>query len=412
MDDWKNWEGRIIDQRFRLSDHLGGGSHSAVFLTNYDGAKAAIKLVPATDHTTPDWDRALRLDHPNLLRLLHTGRVNEDGKDVLYAVMEYADDDLSKVLPERALTAQETRDVLPPVLNALEYLHQRGLVHGHLKASNILATGDQIKLASDGISSSGQKSHDVKSVYDAPEIAATGYTAQSDIWALGVTLVEMLTQRAGNHPDYKKLPARLADVVRECLQADPQRRPPAAAIPAILSGQRLPEPKVSPAAQPEDRERKVAGSRRSVAILTGALLLGAIVIIGPRLIDSSPAPVAGVATAPTPAAAPPPAKLADAKGEVIDRILPKVESKAQRTIRGKLRVQVHVSVDEAGMVKEAKLESRGGSRYFSNQALGAARRWKFKPPVANGRNTPSDWNLTFEFTRSDIKATAQERQSS
>jgi TonB family protein len=410
MDDWKNWEGRTIDQRFRLSDYLGGDSHSAVFLTEYNGAKTAIKLVPAADHTTPDWDRALRLDHPNLLRLLHTGRVNEDGKDVLYAVMEYADDDLSKVLPERGLTAQETRDVLPPVLNALEYLHQRGLVHGHLKASNILATGDQIKLASDGIGRSGQKSQAPNSVYDAPEIAATGNTAQSDIWALGVTLVEMLTQRAGSQPDYKKLPARLADVVRECLQADPQRRPPAAAIPSILSGQRLPEPKVSPAAQPAVHERKVAGSRRSVAILTGALLLGAVVMIGPRLIDSSPAPVARVATAPTPAATPP-ARSADAKGEVIDRVLPEVESKAQRTIRGRLRVQVRVSVDESGMVKEAKLESRGGSRYFSNQALGASRRWKFKPPVANGRNTPSEWNLTFEFTRSDIRATAQERQS-
>src|SRR5579864_611524 len=46
---WKQWEGTIVDGKFRLEQFLGGSDHSAVFLTqpSEGGAKAAIKFVPA-----------------------------------------------------------------------------------------------------------------------------------------------------------------------------------------------------------------------------------------------------------------------------------------------------------------------------------------------------------------------------
>src|SRR5260370_6838854 len=69
---------------------------------------------------------------------------------VLYVVMEYADENLSLVLSSRPLTAAETREMLPPGLDALRYLHGKGFVHGHLKPANIMATGDQLKVSTDG----------------------------------------------------------------------------------------------------------------------------------------------------------------------------------------------------------------------------------------------------------------------
>jgi serine/threonine protein kinase len=65
--------------------------------------------------------------------------------------MEYAEENLSQFLPQRPLTPAEARDVLAPTLQGLAFLHGDGLVHGHVRPSNILAIDDQLKLSSDGV---------------------------------------------------------------------------------------------------------------------------------------------------------------------------------------------------------------------------------------------------------------------
>jgi eukaryotic-like serine/threonine-protein kinase len=198
----KQWEGQIVEGIFPLRQYLGGSDHSAVFLTEYGGdepQKAAIKLFPA-DPVTADlqlssWELAGQLSHPNLLRLFRSGRCRIDGNDLLYLVMEYAEEDLSQILPQRALTPEETRDMLCPVLDALEYLHGKGFVHGDLKPANILASGDQLKLSSDTISRVGeaQASSKRQGVYDPPEAISGMLAPAADVWSLGTTLVEVLT---------------------------------------------------------------------------------------------------------------------------------------------------------------------------------------------------------------------------
>jgi hypothetical protein len=97
----KQWEGQVVEGIFLLRQFLGGTDHSAVFLTDYNEGepqKAVIKLFPA-DPATADlqissWESAAQLSHPNLLRLLSGGRCKLQGNDLLYLVMEYAEEDL------------------------------------------------------------------------------------------------------------------------------------------------------------------------------------------------------------------------------------------------------------------------------------------------------------------------------
>src|SRR5260370_23533857 len=114
---------------------LGDRDHSAVLLTPRAGAKsprAAIKLIPArisADLQLSLWRRAAQLEHPNLLRLFDMGRCRLADTELLYVVMEHAEEDLSQILPQRPLSASEPREMIEPVLDALVYLHTKRLTH-------------------------------------------------------------------------------------------------------------------------------------------------------------------------------------------------------------------------------------------------------------------------------------------
>ncbi len=248
----KQWEGQIVEGIFPLRQFLGGSDHSAVFLTEYSEGhpqRAAIKLFPAApaiaEAQLSRWESAAQLSHPNLLRLFRGGRCRIDGNDLLYLVMEYAEEDLSQILPQRALTQEETLDMLGPVLDALEYLHGKGFVHGDLKPANILATGDRLKLSSDAISRAGESNSVSRGAgpYDPPETSSGMLTPAADVWSLGMTLVEILTQRM---PEWQrgsnlepvvpaKLPASFLEIVRQCLRLEPQRRISVADIAARMN---------------------------------------------------------------------------------------------------------------------------------------------------------------------------------
>jgi TonB family protein len=243
---WLAWQGRAINDELRLGRYLGGSDHSAVFLA--DPAAVAVKLVPAlpglAQSQLSDWNTAAGLAHPHLIRLLETGRCELDGQPYLYAVMEYADQNLAQLLRHRPLSEDEAREVLPPALEALAYLHSRNLVQGQLKPANILAVGDRLKLAADTVRavSETSDSRSARSVYDPPEARDGSYATAGDIWGLGLTLVEALTRTvpSGLNEDKGRvvLPADFPPTFRElvtgCLSRRPYDRPKVMEIEAWL----------------------------------------------------------------------------------------------------------------------------------------------------------------------------------
>jgi outer membrane biosynthesis protein TonB len=241
---WVGWENQVVNSAYPLRRWLGGSNHSAVFLTEYrpEGiTQAAIKLVPAdtleTEAQLVQWGTAATLNHPHLIRLFDVGRCHIGGRVYLYVVMEYADQTLAQLLPRRALSPDETRDMLIPALSALNFLHRNGLVQGQVKPTNLLVVGDTLKLASDTIRSAGKLSSGIlrASLHDPPELKDGEIGPAGDIWGLGVTLVEALTQHPPSWPDSKaetvsltaSIPPLFVDTVRRCLNRTPSARPTA-----------------------------------------------------------------------------------------------------------------------------------------------------------------------------------------
>jgi TonB family protein len=467
LETWQQWEGRVLGGRYVLRQYLGGSDHSAVYLTDFDGSRAVAKLVPAD---LPDaaahlarWEAACNLAHPSLLRVYETGRWHaDDERDMLFAVMEFADESLGEVLSDRPLTPTEAREMLVPTLAALEYLHSRNLVHGCLKPSNVMAVGPQLKLALDGVRRSGTRltSIEQEDWRAVPEVFNAGVSWRNDVWTLGLLLVESLMRQktklekngeiAIQLPD--DLPEPIRSIARECLQRDPAKRcsipeircmlerpiesakAPAPVVPIRQGGERdweSQEEASAPQLPPEQPVRSHSTQavslksllyeseppeRRNlrfvplaVAILVAIIAIFALVRFAewhaseakPQTEAAAPA-VSAVAV--QPAVAPTvnsPAR--SVSGAVAKQVMPQVSRVAQNTIHGVVKVRVQVNVNEAGEVTLAGLAAHGPSRYFARQALDAARQWSFAAPVVDGKAVASRWIIEFDFRRSGIK---------
>jgi TonB family protein len=445
---WKTWEGRVVDGKFTLRQLLGGSEHSAVFLTERPGeatGKVALKLIPAdagdADRQLVRWRAAAQLSHPHLIRIYETGRC---GLTLLYLVMEYAEEDLSQILPQRALAPAEASDLLPPLLDALSYLHGKGFVHGRIKPSNVLAVGDLVKLSSDGITSVAEPNARRKrrDVYDAPETAAGIVSPAGDLWSVGATVVEALTQKPPLAGDAAQgdlyvptnLPEPFRGIARECLHLEPKRRCSIADIKARMlpTGRSVPaEPDVVPPPPRSSKRVTVVAALLVVALAVGFVVFHSKGKSGTAATEVAPdqsapqsaaanSPAASAATATRSAVAPvrapavsqavvPPAKkVAASKGEVARQVLPEIPQSAKNTITGTIKIGVRVDVDSSGKVTEANLVSPGPSKYFASLVLRAAQQWEFSPPQVDGQPAPSAWVLKFRLRKSSLQVEPQQ----
>src|SRR6266853_1733941 len=454
---WKRSEGRHVDGRFPLQRYLGGSGHSAVFLTvtqprGGDSEKAAIKLIPASavdaNHRFLRWKAASELTHPNLIRIFEAGRGELDGTELLYVVMEYAEENLSQILPGRTLTAEEARGMLPPILRVLQFLHDEGFVHGHIQPSNILAVADQVKLSSDALSMAGERRGSARatSAYDPPEAETGTISTAGDVWQLGMTLIEVLTQhlpvwdrgRMSAPVVPAAVPEPFREIARHCLQVDAGerwtvgeilRRVEADRVEAVRRGSERVEP-AGPALRSAlpDAQSKKAASATAIAAPRKAstkwpywLGLAAVFVVvffliarpktlGPPAEEQSTQGERGAAEGPQPALTSPGDTNTgtisyDSQNGVVRQVMPKVSASARRKIQGTIKVRVNVDVDAAGNVAKTKLELSGPSKYFSRVAMEAAREWKFAPAQA-GDPAIREWKLQFAFRRAKTEASA------
>jgi TonB family protein len=423
---WKQFEGRVVDGKFPLRQWLGGSELSAVFLTERTGnasQKAAIKLISAKGFSTGNideaaqlarWANSAKLSHPHLIRLFESGRGQIDDAKFLYVVMEYAEENLAQILPLRPLSPAEVNEMLPPTAEALAYLHQAGFSHGHIKPSNILAVGNQLKISADSLRKTGERDSHTPTPYEAPEIAHTGPSTAADVWSLGAVLVAIMTQQEPRtiSGGWAKIPYTIPQpfygIAQRCLRVDPRER---CTVNEILGKPKIQTPLPSKAIEKPPAKR--SNIWRLLPVVVAVILLA--VLLGRRSHQPTvpPAQTTESPTASANAHAPQspapfhdkatPTQTGVARGKVLQEVTPDVSPGSRRTITGRVKVSVQVSVDTSGNVSQARLVSSGPSKYFANKALAAARRWKFTPAKVNGQPLPSEWVLRFQFGRASTQ---------
>src|SRR5579863_4145736 len=251
------WEGRTIDGKFALLEWLGGSPECGVFVTLRQGAhRAAIKLILTEDADAESWlslwESVRRLSHPNLMPIYETGRYSIDGAGLVYLVTDCAERVLAGFVRERPLKPHEASNFAYPVVDALTYLHAKGFVHGHVKPTNIFVSADQLKLSSDAflVAAAVPTRLGKPGALDAPELASGNLSPAADVWSLGATLSEALTQHplawepGSNQPPEipQSLPLPFAEIVPECLRLDPVARCTLADIKARITQPPAPAP--------------------------------------------------------------------------------------------------------------------------------------------------------------------------
>jgi serine/threonine-protein kinase len=174
-----------------------------------DGREVAIKIPhPEVEGDAALYDRFQReaeigksLDHPGVMKVF-----SDDNRSRVYMVMEWVDGRLlRKILDEeRELPPERAVHLTLRILEALEYIHSKGVVHRDLKPENVMVDpNDNIKLIDFGIAANAKSRRLTFAKlsqtmgtpdYISPEqVKGKRGDARSDLYALGVMLYEMLT---------------------------------------------------------------------------------------------------------------------------------------------------------------------------------------------------------------------------
>jgi serine/threonine-protein kinase len=206
----------IVGERYRIGPSIGEGGTSAVFRSKHVtlDRPVAVKFLSrdllsdpqAVERFRREARLVSRLRHPNIVDVLDFGET-PDGQ--LYLVMELIDGtDLRSVIhSEGALPLARTARIVRQVASALQFAHDRGVLHRDLKSANIMLTSDGegvewVKVVDFGLSkpldSVPSEVTQAGAVLGTPEymapeqVAGRPLDSRADLYALGVMIYEAL----------------------------------------------------------------------------------------------------------------------------------------------------------------------------------------------------------------------------
>ncbi len=256
---------RILNHRYELERKIGEGGMARVYLGRDLRLNRRVAIKVLHEHYASDMtflqrfhheaQAAAGLRHPCIVNVYDVG---QDG-DIHYIVMEYVEgsDLKSLLLRNGPLPIEQAVAIAEQVAEGLEAAHRMGMIHRDVKPQNILVSpSGEVKITDFGIAKSSLSTALTETGvtfgtadYLSPEQArGLSATPRSDIYALGVTLYEMLTGRlpftgenavavAMQHVSVDpppprmfnaQIPPRLEELVLAALSKNPDERPASA----------------------------------------------------------------------------------------------------------------------------------------------------------------------------------------
>ncbi len=244
----------LLQNRYQLGDPIGHGGMGVVYraLDRLAGQEVALKRVIEREELAPEgaFTRRLALAqefqllaglrHPHIISVLDYGF---DAEGMPFFTMDLLPAAQTIVDAGRSLPLSEQITLIIQMLQALTYLHRRGVLHNDLKPANVLVVDGQVKLLDFGLSAAaGQSSGGAGTwAYMAPEVmrgASTGRNPSSrasDLFAVGVMAYEMVVGQRPfptiaaaltGEPELAALPDNeaLRAVFARLLAREPERR--------------------------------------------------------------------------------------------------------------------------------------------------------------------------------------------
>ncbi len=262
--------GRVISH-YRIIEKIGSGAMGEVFQARDErlGRDVALKLIRPASSQNPDHLRrfeqearaAAALNHPNIVAIYDVG-VHEGSPYIVCELLEGKT--LRKRLAEGVLPIRLAIDYASQIVKGLIAAHDRRIVHRDLKPENLFVTTDgRVKILDFGVAKlqaapeeSGRSVEDLTTVtksgvvvgtvaYMSPEqLRSKSVDHRSDIFSMGAILYEMLSGRRAFRgetevdtitavlleypPDINLeqagVPASCQQIVRHCLEKDPENR--------------------------------------------------------------------------------------------------------------------------------------------------------------------------------------------
>ncbi|XP_066129362.1 MAP/microtubule affinity-regulating kinase 3 isoform X5 [Saccopteryx bilineata] len=193
---------------YRLLKTIGKGNFAKVKLARHilTGREVAIKIIDKTQLNPTSLQKLFRevrimkiLNHPNIVKLFE---VIETDK-TLYLIMEYASggEVFDYLVAHGRMKEKEARAKFRQIVSAVQYCHQKRIVHRDLKAENLLLDADMnIKIADFGFSNEFTVGSKLDTFCGSPPYAAPELFQgkkydgpEVDVWSLGVILYTLVS---------------------------------------------------------------------------------------------------------------------------------------------------------------------------------------------------------------------------
>jgi tRNA A-37 threonylcarbamoyl transferase component Bud32 len=229
--------------KYVATDIIGYGAFSIVYKGEHTALSmpVVIKMMRHDLALYPEFMNSFRNEAKTIASLNHEHIVKvydfDERYRTLFIIMEYVQGNtlIDMISHLRALPVKLVVNFLDQICSALEYAHQRGIVHRDINPSNIIIQpNDQLKIFDFGLAcptGTEDFSNTGTAFYMAPEqIEGDPVDPRTDIYALGITVYEMVTgQRPFPEDDLKSLldlhlshdvpdPARIAPDLPELLR--------------------------------------------------------------------------------------------------------------------------------------------------------------------------------------------------